>query len=81
MEEIFSSEQLQRTVFFYSSKLFGLRACDEHHGLTCEQFIVNEDQKGKFINFIGRSYKTFKGGLGQLNVQNKNIKHYCQPGK
>ena len=31
-----NSEQLQHTMFFYSCKLFGLRACDEHHKLLCE---------------------------------------------
>ena len=59
-----NAEQLQQTVFFYGSKLFGLRGCDEHHDLQCEQFEIGDDSKGKFIRFIGRSTKTYKGGLG-----------------
>ena len=76
-----SAEQLQHTVFFYASKLFGLRGCGEHHELKCEQFEVNADSKGKYIHFIGRTTKTYKGGLGQMNISNKDIKHYCEPGK
>ncbi|CAC5386769.1 unnamed protein product [Mytilus coruscus] len=72
-------EQLQQTVFFFGSKLFGLRGCDEHHDLHCEQFETGSDSRGKFIRFIGRSTKTYKGGLSQLNVSNKDIKHYCEP--
>jgi hypothetical protein len=76
-----TAEQLQKTVFFYASKLFGLRGCDEHHDLKCEQFSIGEDNMGKFIQFVGRSTKTYKGGLGQMNVTNKNIKHHSQSGE
>ncbi|KAK3107750.1 hypothetical protein FSP39_021374 [Pinctada imbricata] len=75
-----NGDQLQRTIFFYASKLFGLRGCDEHHDLRCEQFSIGTDGDGKWIQFVGRSTKTYKGGLGQMNVTNKNIKHHCQPG-
>ena len=76
-----NGEQLQHTMFFYACKLFGLRGCDEHHDLMCEQFKIGMDNNGRFIHFIGRATKTYKGGLGQLNVHSKNLKHYSEPGK
>ncbi|CAC5417134.1 unnamed protein product [Mytilus coruscus] len=75
-----SAEMLQRTMFFYSAKLFGLRACDEHHDLQCSQFVVGDENGTPFVQFIGRQSKTFKGGLGHMNITNKNIKHYCKQG-
>ncbi|XP_061180579.1 uncharacterized protein LOC133189188 [Saccostrea echinata] len=76
-----NAEQLQKTIFFYACKIFGLRGCDEHHNLECEQFTIGSDQLEKFIEFTGRETKTYKGGLGQLNVCNKTIKHHCQSGE
>ena len=77
-----SSESLLHTVFFYASKIFGLRGCDEHHDLKAEQFDIGADpSRGKYIHFHGRSSKTFTGGLGQLNLTSKDIKHYCEDGK
>ncbi|CAC5385195.1 unnamed protein product [Mytilus coruscus] len=72
---------LQRTMFFYSAKLFGLRACDEHHDLQCSQFVVGDENGTPFVQFIGGQSKTFKGGLVHMNITNKNIKHYCKPGE
>ena len=51
-----------------SCKLFGLRIHDEHYELECDQF-------------TGRSTKTYKGGLKDLELKNKKITHYCQEGK
>lgn len=76
-----NAETLQYTVFFYCCKLFGLRGHDEHHSLECNQFLLGEDNRGKFIDFTGRSTKTFKGGLSHKELHNKQIRHYCQPGK
>lgn len=56
-----------------------LWACDEHHKLQCEQFSIGNDVHGQFIHFLGRASKTYKGGLGQMNVQAKNLKHYSEP--
>jgi hypothetical protein len=36
---------------------------------------------GRFIAFTGRSTKTYKGGLKDLELKNKKIAHYCQEGK
>jgi len=76
-----NAEQLQQTIFFYASKLFGLRGCDEHHDLQSEQFEVGVDSNKKFIRFVGRATKTYKEGHGQMNGTNKDIKHYCEPDK
>jgi hypothetical protein len=75
-----SAKSLQNTVFFYACKVFGLRGWDEHRELKCEQFVLGSDVKGNFINFVGRQSKTYQGGLRQMQLTNKNIKHYCQPG-
>lgn len=37
---------------------------------------MGEDEVGPFVQFIGRSNKTFKGGLKHRKVEHKNIKHY-----
>ncbi|XP_062620651.1 uncharacterized protein LOC134282241 [Saccostrea cucullata] len=76
-----NAETLQNTVFFYSCKFFGLRGHDEHHSLQCDQFFLGEDNRGKYIEFTGRSTKTFKGGLAHKELHNKQIRHYCQPGE
>ena len=64
-----------------SCKLFGLRGHDEHYELECDQFTVGSDHRGRFITFTGRSPKTYKGGLKDLELKNKKITHYCQEGK
>lgn len=58
-----SAKSLQNTGFFYACKVFGLRGCDEHRERMCEQFILNSDDQGKFIQFVGRQSKTYQGGL------------------
>jgi hypothetical protein len=70
-----SAQSLQYTVFFYNCKLFGLRAFDEHRSRECEQFEIGSDNHRKYIHFIGRSNKTFKGGIKQMQLQNKDIKN------
>ena len=64
-----------------SCKLFGLRCHDEHYELKCDQFTVGSDHRGRFITFTGRSTKTYKGGLKDLELKNKKITRYCQEGK
>ncbi|CAC5377313.1 unnamed protein product [Mytilus coruscus] len=73
-----NSVALQNTVFFYNCKLFGMRGYDEHRNLECEQFSIGFDgSKSRFIHFTGRTSKTFSGGLNQLHVKSKDIKHFC----
>lgn len=76
-----SAKSLQNTVFFYACKVFGLRGCDQHRELMCKQFILNSDDQGKFIQFVGRQSKTYQGGPRQMQLSNKNIKQYCTSGK
>jgi hypothetical protein len=76
-----SAQNLQYTVFFYNCKLFGLCAFDEHRSLECEQFEIGSDNHRKYVHFIGRSNKILKGGIKQMQLQNKDIKHYCTDGK
>ncbi|CAG2203745.1 unnamed protein product [Mytilus edulis] len=71
-----SSSALLNGVFFYNCKLFGLRGRDEHHSFDASQINIGTDGKGKYIQFIETNSKTFKGGLKQKNVENKNIRHY-----
>lgn len=70
---ISTAEALQSTVFFYACKLFALMGHDEHHQLQCDQFAIEEDQGGKYmyVDFFGRSNKTYKGGLKDLEILNK----------
>lgn len=70
-----TSSGILNAVFFYNCKLFGLRGRDEHYNLETSQFSIGEDDCGKFIHFVGRDNKTFKGGLAHRDVEVKNIKH------
>ncbi|CAG2201468.1 NOTCH2 [Mytilus edulis] len=45
---------------------------------TLSSQISEQDATGRFIRFIGRNNKTFKGGLGDLRLDNKDIKHYAR---
>ena len=76
-----SAESLQHTMYSYCCKLFGLRAYDEHRDLTCDQFEIGKDSVGKYIHFVGKSTKTFKGGLAEKELTTKDINHYCNEGK
>lgn len=62
--------------FFYNCKLFELRGRDDHHDLDISQFEIVDDDTGKFIQFVGRTNKTFKGGFKHHNVEHKDIEHY-----
>ncbi|CAC5413952.1 unnamed protein product [Mytilus coruscus] len=53
------------------------RGRDEHRNLDHSQFETGQDATGRFVRFIGRNNKTFKGGLGDLRLDNKDIKHYA----
>lgn len=77
----YNAESLQYTVFFYCCKIFGLRGVDEHRALQCQKFKIGSDERGKFIQFIGRQSKTCKGGILHMDLSNKNIKHYCIKGR
>uniref|UniRef100_K1Q4B5 Uncharacterized protein n=1 Tax=Magallana gigas TaxID=29159 RepID=K1Q4B5_MAGGI len=71
------SETLQHTMFYYNCKLFGLRG---HHELECSQFVLGTNNSGKCVEFIGRASKTYKGGLAQMQLTNKRIRHHSSAG-
>ena len=81
-KKIFSretGEALTNIVFWYSSKMFGLRAADEHRELEVSQFSIATDENGKFIRFLGRTCKNWQGGLHQRNIKPKDLKIYAKP--
>ena len=58
-----SSNSILNTVFFYNSKLFGLRRVDERRELCVNQISIGTDQTGKYIMFNGTASKTYKGKI------------------
>ena len=74
------SRCLQNAVYFYTCKVFGLRAADEHAGLTMSQFTFNSDKEGEYIRFQGKVCKNNQGGLSQAGkVAFKDLRQYSQP--
>ena len=77
-----NAESLQYTVFFYCCKIFGLRGVDEHSALQCEQFEIGSDERGTFIQFIGRQSKRTKEGFPiWTKLSNKTLRRYCIEGR
>lgn len=70
---------LLRTVYFYNSKVFGLRACDEHRKLSLEQITFGNDSDGEYVQFQGRGNKVFSGGIRDRKTSDKCIKQYDTP--
>ena len=58
-----TGEGLTNVVFWYSCKMFGLRAADEHRQLEVSQFTIGTDHTGKYLRFLGRNCKNWQGGL------------------
>ena len=74
-----TSRGLLNVVFWYSCKLFGLRAADEHKRLEPSQFICGDDENGDFLRYIGRSCKNWQGGLNHRKVEAKDLTIYADP--
>ena len=74
-----TGEGLTNAVFWYSSKMFGLRAADEHRQLEVSRFTIGTDQTGKYLRFLGRSCKNWQGGLHQRKFDPKDLKIYAKP--
>lgn len=70
------SSGLQRAVYFYMCKAFGLRACDEHRKLDITQLSFDEDSCGRYVKFTGRDNKVYKGGLNDRKYVAKEVKQY-----
>ena len=74
-----SGRGVQNAVYFYTSKIYGLRACDEHYNLRCDQFTLGSDSTGDFVRYYGKVCKNNQGGLQTSGrVQFKNICQYAQ---
>lgn len=74
-----TGEGLTNVVFWYSSKMFGLRATEEHRQLDVSQFTIGTDQTGKYLRFLGRGCKNWQGGLHQQKIDPKDLKIYAKP--
>ena len=73
-----TGESLTNTVFWYSCKMFSLRAADEHRKLDVSQFTIGTDINGKFLRFTGRTCKNWQGGLHHLKLTAKDLKIYAK---
>ena len=74
------SKALQNAIYFYTSKVFALRAADEHANLLVEQFTFESDKEGEYVRFKGRVCKNNQGGLktsGKISF--KDLRQYAQP--
>lgn len=67
---------LQRAVYFYVCKAFGLRAVDEHRNMQISQFEFGEDDQGKYVLFVGKNNKIYGGGISDRRISPKQIKQY-----
>lgn len=74
------SKYLSYCIYFYNSKVFAMRAADEHANLMVNQYSFGESDLGKFIIFQGGTAKNCQGGLFHKSSDKKNIKQYEQPG-
>ena len=73
-----TGESLTNTVFWYSCKMFALRAADEHRKLDVSQFTIGTDINGKFLRFTGRTCMNWQGGLHHLKLTAKDLKIYAK---
>lgn len=81
-KKIFGTETAQaltNVVFWYSSKMYGLRAADEHRQLDVSQFSIGSNENGKYLRFMGRNCKNWQGGLHQRKIEPKDLKIYAKP--
>ncbi len=62
----YSSQALLNTVYYYNSKVFGLRSFDEHRNLRCAQFNKKVDKKSTLA----------VSGIKTMKVDNIIVHHY-----
>ena len=65
---------LMNIVYFYNCKLFGLRAGDEHRSLTVDQYRFGTSDGCEYMEFSGRSTKTYSGGLKHRKLEAKSLR-------
>ncbi len=81
-KEIFTRKTVKgfiNVVYWYSCKMFGLRAADEHRSLVAQQFAIETDHLGKYLHFKGRLWKNWQGGLKHRRVDAKDLTIYAKP--
>ena len=72
-----NAQALVNTVYFYNSKVFGLRSYDEHRNLKRAQFTKKVDELGRvYLEYVDHGSKTNRGGLKTMKVDNKVIRQY-----
>lgn len=70
-ERVFSKQtakSLSYAVFFYISKVFGLRDSEEHYNLQREELVYGRDKIGRFIKYDPGTVKEHQGGLKPQKV-------------
>ena len=67
-------------VYFYNyCKCCGLRSGDEHRSLDVEQFHFGVSDGIDYVEYIGRTSKTYKGGSNQRKLSPKHLRVYAVP--
>ena len=78
-----TAQGLSFGIYFYNSKLFGLRAMDEHVEMERSQFsIVRREDGVEGVKFSGRICKNQRGGIKMMKSKQefKSIVHWSEPG-
>ncbi|XP_062572924.1 zinc finger MYM-type protein 2-like [Saccostrea cucullata] len=70
-----TAKGLSYGVFFYNSKVFGLRGLSEHKELQAQQFTISTDR----IIYNESMSKTVKGGLKDRKLTPKTITQFSNP--
>jgi hypothetical protein len=80
-KEIFNDHSafgLHNIMYFYTGKIFGLRAADEHRRLNVQDFTFGTDSQGEYVLYQGGTCKNHQGGLKQTARNTfKNLKQYA----
>ena len=77
-----TAQGLLNGVYFYNSKVFGLRALDEHVEMDRSQITVVTHVTGgnrRGVHFAGRLCKNNQGGLRMMKIPLKDITHWADP--
>ena len=74
-----TAQGLLNGVYFYNSKIFGLRALDEHVEMDRSQITVVPGGNRRGVHFAGRLYKNNRGCLRMMKIPLKNITHLADP--
>ena len=73
------NQGLLNGVYFYNSKVFGLRALDEHVEMDRSQITIVTGGNRRGIHFAGQLCKNNQGGLRMMKIPLKDITHWADP--